>query len=559
MAQSISIPASSAGQVLIWNGTEWVAGSGVAGPKGDTGNPGPMGLPGVKGDPGIQGQKGDPGAGVTIKGSVLTKANLPTANNNLGDMYISQNDGHGHVWNGSSFDDVGAIRGPQGPVGDKGDKGDKGDIGLLGLKGDKGDKGDIGLQGLKGDKGDSGNADKWGDQVVITDRTLKGTGVTGNGIGLAQQGATTGQVLKWNGTDWAPTDIGSSSPTGAAGGDLTGAYPNPTLAQNKVTTSHILNSTLKPEDLATAGVPSGSVIKYIVNTGGSSWQYSRAFTLKPGLGINLIGNSVIPDDFTIYNDGILGSGEVNKIPYFNEVKKLSASSIFCNGASGNVGILNSSPAYNLDVNGSFGCKALFNLNNNGKSLFQMRSTVINGPYNATYGRDGNLAILLSHYNEFPNNGQLTVHANGVAQAGIRIEPNGKGSVWGDTKSFVIDDPRTKDGKIVYACIEGPEAAAYTRGTATLINGEAEILFPEHFEIVINPTSLTILTNSWSAQSKGMAVVERTVKGFKVIELFEGKGNYKFDWEAKAVRKGHEDYKVERPKSDFEPAQLKILD
>ena len=123
----------------------------------------------------------------------------------------------------------------------------------------------------------------------------------------------------------------------------------------------------------------------------------------------------------------------------------------------------------------------------------------------------------------------------------------------------MDDPRTKDGRIVYACIEGPEAAAYTRGTATLVNGEAEILFPEHFQIVANPSTLTILTSPWNENSKGMAIVERTDKGFKVRELFGGKGNYQFDWEAKAVRKGYEDYKVERHKSEFEAPRHAELD
>ena len=32
-------------------------------------------------------------------------------------------------------------------------------------------------------------------------------------------------------------------------------------------------------------------------------------------------------------------------------------------------------------------------------------------------------------------------------------------------------------------------------------------------------------------------------GFEVGELFGGTGNYRFDWEVKAVRKGHERFKV----------------
>ena len=50
----------------------------------------------------------------------------------------------------------------------------------------------------------SGGGDNWGTQSVVTDLTLAGNGTTITPLRVAQQSATNGQVLKWNGTTWAP-------------------------------------------------------------------------------------------------------------------------------------------------------------------------------------------------------------------------------------------------------------------------------------------------------------------------------------------------------------------
>lgn len=124
------------------------------------------------------------------------------------------------------------------------------------------------------------------------------------------------------------------------------------------------------------------------------------------------------------------------------------------------------------------------------------------------------------------------------------------------KNFWMDHPTDPTKEIWYACVEGPEAAAYERGTAQLINGECEVKFSEHFEIVINPTTMTVQLTPQSSESEGLAVVERTATGFKVRELRKGKGTYKFDWEVKGVRKGYEDYKAIRVKGLETPVLVK---
>ena len=147
-------------------------------------------------------------------------------------------------------------------------------------------------------------------------------------------------------------------------------------------------------------------------------------------------------------------------------------------------------------------------------------------------------------------GRITLYDSADnGQAGIYVDSQNKGVIWADIKNFRLDHPFDDEKEIWYACIEGPEAAAYERGTTQLVNGEATVLFPDHFGLVANHETMTVMLTPLSADCKGLAVIEKTRTGFKVKELFQGTGTYSFDWEVKCVRKGYENYNVIRDKKD----------
>lgn len=67
------------------------------------------------------------------------------------------------------------------------------------------------------------SGDDWGTQVVDHDATIAGNGTPASPLKIAQQGATNGQVLKWNGTTWLPAADSGEANTGSnlgAGADV---------------------------------------------------------------------------------------------------------------------------------------------------------------------------------------------------------------------------------------------------------------------------------------------------------------------------------------------------
>ena len=258
---------------------------GITGERGEQGPVGAQGVTGLQGNQGIQGLlglQGSSGTSVTIKGTVANIGALPTTGNSVGDIWIViAQDYHGYMWTqGSTWQDIGKIQGPQGlqgiqglqglqgilglqgpigqtgptgqtgpagasgPAGAKGDPGAPGPAGATGASGPTGPTGDTGPRGLQGFTGDIGLQGFQGIQGLLglqgssgTSVTIKGTvanigalPTTGNSIGdiwivIAQdyhgymwtQGGTWQDIGKIQGPQGLQGNIGLQGPIGPKG------------------------------------------------------------------------------------------------------------------------------------------------------------------------------------------------------------------------------------------------------------------------------------------------------------------------------------------------------
>lgn len=200
--------------------------------------------------------------------------------------------------------------------------------------------------------------------------------------------------------------------------------------------------------------------------------------------------------------------------------------------AGNVGIGTATPEHALDIDG--------------KVVMEEIDGVGSG-WIRTIGANGEPNAQITYLDTYPNHGFISAkNAGGYTLAGIYVDQDGQGVVHADVKSFRVPHPDKPLEDIWYACVEGPEAAMYVRGTGQLVHGRATIELPEHFRALAVEDSMTVQLTPRSFESKGLAVGRQALDGIEVGELNGGRGNYEFHWEVKAVRRAHQDFAVTRP-------------
>ena len=134
---------------------------GEKGDKGDKGEKGEQGLrgePGPEGPQGIQGTKGDAGTrGSTWTSGIGTPDGIDTSGYIKNDKYLDTFNGRVYNFNGTTWEEIGTLKGPQGIPGPQGERGFQGIQGPQGIQGERGPQGPVGPQGPQGPAGDSGS------------------------------------------------------------------------------------------------------------------------------------------------------------------------------------------------------------------------------------------------------------------------------------------------------------------------------------------------------------------------------------------------------------------
>ncbi len=208
--------------------------------------------------------------------------------------------------------------GVQGPIGETGPAGPQGSPGAQGPQGPQGNTGPQGPEGPEGPPGEPGPAGPPGASPWTLDGTITYYLDGAVGIGTATPGAalevigglwsdsfrlgttaTAGHLLTAlaDGTGvWAaaPTSL---PPSGAAGGDLSGAFPNPTLGPGVVGTTKLADAAVTDAKVA-PGIDYAklsNVPTSLPPSGAAGGDLSGAFP-NPTLGPGVVGTTEIADD-----------------------------------------------------------------------------------------------------------------------------------------------------------------------------------------------------------------------------------------------------------------------
>ena len=367
----------------------------------------------------------------------------------------------------------------------------------------------------------------------VTNTKLADGAVTNTKIGDAAVTNAKIQSVDW--TKITNTPAISSKPTGAAGGDLIGTYPDPQLRASGVTpgTYTYANISVDAEGrilTATNGTtPAPFLLPYSGTQGDSTTSLQAVNTKSVSGGATAIrGVTYSNSSSALGNAGVVGENLSSGNFAYGVVGKSHSN---YDSSAGVFGVNDAASGTGVLGRASIGVTGISSQSNG--------AGVAGSGY---YGVEGFARATSSSAGIYGGSNGTGTYAGYFAG---NVSITGTLTIGGSKSAVVPIDSAGNEWRKLY-CEEAADVWFADYGSAALVNGRAHVELDPVFlrTVTIDPTHPMLVFIQPNGETAG-TFVQKGMTGFDVIELAHGTSNAPFDYRIVARRRGYESTRLER--------------